>query len=370
MPLPSYQVNLLHPATGNVIGILDGTSFYQLRYSRVMNGVGALAITLPANRFNESDLPLDLLIEPMRTHPVTGQLQVEETYLARIFQRYRDENEEQIVIGAVSLNHLLGRRIVDPADDPLEAGGFSTKQGAADAVLAEYASQQCGPGASVPRQFPGLSIASVLGIAPSIGLRLRYENLIEIFQEQCLEADIQFQIVRTGGTSLQLQIGKLGMDRTQTTNFPSRPFVLLNPIRGNLSNPRLVRDRRDEQNFVYLQGKGQGGNRTLLTYFSSAISDSPYNRIEFKEDAREVEKGDSLGLLTQAANAVKEKRGSVEFDFKPLGTEPGNTYRLDWNLADKITATYNDYTVNVRITEVAFNVSSAGEDLTVTTENI
>lgn len=371
MTQASYQVVFINPYTGRVEALFDSAAFYQLRYSRVMNGIGALAMTFPSNIIDGDLERLDMLIEVKRTSPITGQLVTEDTFLSRITHRYRSGVEERFTLGAFSLNHFLSRRIVDPADDPLEAGGYSTKAGPADVILYEWASQQLGPLASEPRRIAGLQVATVLGDAPNAGDRLRYENLLEVFQKLSKRADIQFVIERTTGANFSLRIGHLGVDRTQGANYPASPFVLLNPLRGNLSNPSLRIDRKDEANFVYLQGKGQGSNRTLLQYFSPAISDSPYNRIEFAQDARNIEKGDSLGLLTQADSALKERQALREFEFAPEGSEPGNIYRQNWDVGDKITGTWKGTSVDVRITEVEINIDGSGyETLSVQTEQI
>lgn len=370
MATASYQVIFINPITGRLITILDGQSFYQLRYSRAYNGIGALAITLPL-----ASVPLDafdltdMFIEVQRTSPITGQLIAEETYLARSWRRYREGNSERYSIGALSLNHLIARRVVDPNDDPLEAGGFSTKSGVSDLVLYEYATQQMGAGASPQRQFPGLNVAGVLGVGDPIGLRLRYENLLQVFQENARSTTIDFQIVRSSGITMQLNIGRFTVNRTQSANYPTMPFVLLTPQRGNLSQPSFTRDRTDEATFVYMQGKGQGAQRYEIQYFDSfAAAASPYNRIEFSADARNVEKGDALGLFTEAVNAVKERQQAIKFEFEPQGTEAGNVYRRNWDVGDRITATWDENTADLRITGVQIDISENGENLSITTE--
>lgn len=368
--LPSYQVLFLNPATGAVIKVFDAQQFYQIRYSRVYNGIGAIALTLPVDNMPTAAMDLtDMFIEVQRTSPITGQLIVEETYLARSWRRYRLGVDERYTIGGLSLNHLLARRVVDPADDPQEAGGYSTKAGAADVVLYQYASEQAGALASAPRRFPGLNVAGVLGVAPPIGLRLQYENLYSVFQQSCKQAEIDFQIARTSGINMQLNIGYLTTNRTQDANYPLTPFVLLTPQRGNLSNPSFSRDRTDEKNFVYMQGKGQGTNRYSIQWQdSTTTSASPFNRIEFAADARNVEKGDDLGLLTEAVDALKETQQVVKFEFEPEGIEPGNIYRQNWDVGDLVTATWDSNSADLRILSVEINVTEGGETLAITTQ--
>lgn len=370
MTLPDYQVVCLDPVSGKVLRMFGASSFYQLRYSRAWNGIGALAMTLPMTDVDTSIMNLvDMMIEIRRTSPITGQLQAEETYLARSWQRYRQGDDERYTIGALSLNHLLARRLVDPDDDPAEAGGYSTKAGAADTVLYQYALEQIGLGARVERQMPGLNIAGVSGAGINVGYRLAYDNLLQVFQETGKSATLDFQIKRTSGAQMQLNIGTLTVNRTQTANYPNTPFVLLNPQRGNLSNPSLTRDRKSEGNFVYVRGKGQGTARVLLKFWDGgAINASPFNRIEFTQDARNVEKGDALGILTDAANSIKERQQFIQFEFQPLGTEAGNIYRQNWDVGDRITAAWGSDSVDVRITEAEITVDSGGENLSITTE--
>jgi hypothetical protein len=370
MPLPSYQVLFLHPVTGAVIKVFDAQQFYAIRYSRVYNSIGAIAVTLPVDNLPDVAYDLtDMFIEVQRTSPITGNLIIEETYLARSWRRYRQGNDERVTIGGVSLNHLLARRVVDPADDPLEAGGYATRAGAADVVLYEYANSQIATLASAPRQMPGLTVPGVLGVAPAIGLRLQYENLFQVFQQACQQAGIDFQISRTNGINMELNIGYLTVDRTQTSNYPTQPFVLLTPERGNLSNPSFSRDRTDEKNFVYMQGKGQGTNRYLIQWQdSTTTSASPFNRIEYAADARNVEKGDSLGILTEAIDALKETQQVIKFEFDPEGIEPGNVYRQNWDVGDLVSAAWGDIFNDLRILSVEINVSEAGENLSIITQ--
>ena len=357
--------------TGLVIRIFDTTSLFNLRYSRAYNGIGTCAFTLAFDDVTDAMLNrTDMLIEVQRTSPITGKLIVEENYLARNWHRFRENNQERYVIGALSLNHLIARRIIVPDDDPDEAGGYSTKSGACDTVLFQYANQQMGAACgSAERRIPGLTVAGVAGTAPNIGLRLAYDNLFQVFQVNAKQAGIDFQITRTNGVEFELNIGYLTTDRTEATNFPNAPMVLLDPRRGNLSDPSLMRDRKNEANFVFMRGKGQGSSRYTLPYGNNeAIAASPFNRIEIVADARNTEKGDSLGILTEAQNVLKERQQQISFSYNPEGTEAGNVYRLNWDVGDLITATWGDDTARFRITGIEITLNGSEEQLNVTTE--
>lgn len=368
MTLADYQVEIRSAETGAVTHIFDGTSFYEMRYSRVLDDIGALVLSMPADDSLAALFPLDTLIEIYRTDPVTGRLAVEETYLTRMTHRFREGDEERFLIGGLSLNHLISRRVVLPADDPLEAGGYSTKSGAADTVMREYALEQMGSSASVARQTANLTIGLVEGIGLSVGRRLRFENLFTVFQDIAKQATMDFQVVRTSDNNLELQIERMGADKTQSNNYPASPFVLLDPQRGNMADPSLLLDRRKEGNFLYAMAQGAGENRLVWPFQGDGVLDSPWNRIEFTSDIRTSERGSAIELLTEARKLLQDNRQVVEFTFQLSGMQPGNVYRLDWDLGDSITAQWGDVSHDLRIRGIEISATSGGEDLQVTTE--
>lgn len=363
MALPDYQLTVRDPSTGDVRIILSGEAFDDCKYSRALNDVGVFAMTLPSRADWPEIFTLDALIDIERTSPLTGNLQLEETYLTRLLHRFREGDQERFVVGGLSLNHLLARRVVDPADDPLAAGGYSTKAGAADTILLAYANEQCGALASAARKFPNFSVAATLGIGAPAGRRLRYENLLEVFQDVCNQSNVDFQISRLTSSQLRLNVLPIGTDKTRSRNYPFAPFVELTPIRGNLSDPSLLIDSKKTQNYVYALGQGPGETRIVYKLGGDDIYDSPFNRIEFTSDVRTAERGDTQTLSTGARAALYEKQAKTEFTFKPNGTEPGNIYRNDWDIGDTITISWDDTVLNLRVREVEISLDSSGETI-------
>lgn len=373
MSLPQYQISITDAATGDTNAVLDGAAFDECRFSRLLDDVGLFAITLPNRDEWTSLFSLDSLIDVMRTSPITGRLQTEEVYLTRLTHRFREGNEEKFVVGGFSLNHLLARRLIDPTDDPAAAGGYSTKAGPADDLLVAYANEQCGPSASVARRFPNFTVAASSSVGASAGRRLRYDNLLEVFQDVCNQSTLtlmDFQIVRLSGNTLRLNVAPIGVDRTRSHNYPFGPFVELNPLRGNLSDPSLLFDRKQEQNFVYALSKGPGDSRIVTKVSGDGVSDSPYNRIEFTADIRTAERGDTTTVMSNARTALYDKQPRKEFTFKPTGAEPGNIYRQDWDIGDRVTCVFGDDQFDLRIRGVDIRLSGAGEEISVTVSPI
>lgn len=364
MSLPAYQIAILDPTLGTVKAVLDATAFYDLRYSQALNDVGTLALTLPSTADLRALFTLDTFIEVYREDP-TGALQKEETYLTRLTHRFIEGDEERFVVGAVSLNHLLMRRVVDPA--LISTNGYSAKTGAADTVIYDYCREQVGVAAAAARQLPGLTLNPAAGIGLTVSANLRYQNLFNEIQKLARTGAVDFAIERTTGALLELNIGVIGTDKTYGTNFPlGLPYVGLSPLRGNLTLPSLLNDRKTEANYAYALGQGQAEDRVLLNVSRSAVTDSPFNRIEVYVDARNVDMTDLATLTSQANQALDEKEAVTEFTFKPTGTEPGNVYHVDWELGDAVTVTWDETTDDFRITDIEISIAASGETIKAT----
>lgn len=370
MSLPSYQISVTDAATGTINTILTGERIDDLRFSRELDDVGMLAMTLPYSDEWATIFTLDSMIDVQRTSPVTGRLQTEDVYLTRLTHHFREGDEDKFVVGAFSLNHLLARRLIDPIDDPLAAAGYSTKTGPSDDVLIAYAREQCADLCpTVARRFPNLTIAASSSLGDLVGRRLRYDNLLKVFQDVCNQSSLvlmDFQIVRLFGNTLRLNVAPIGTNKTRTRNYPFAPFVELNPMRGNLSDPSLLFDRKQEENFVYALAQGPGESRIVTRVAGVGITDSPYNRIEFTTDIRNAERGDTTNVLTSASAALYDKQPRKDFTFKPNGTEPGAIYRLDYDLGDVVTCTFGGESFDLRVRGVEISLSSDNEEISVT----
>jgi hypothetical protein len=363
--LPSYQVAVLSPFDGSVQAIFDPATFYDLRYSRLLNDVGLLTLTLSYSNKYRQAFQTDSFIEVSRTNPVTGVLTLEDTFLARSFNRFRAGNEEKYVVSAWHLNDLVKRRVVDPNDDPAAAGGFSTYAGAADTVIYQYAYYNMGPGASAARQIPNLTIPVPPGTGLGVGYRLQYDDLFKVvFQDATARGQTDFVIRRTSGANLELDIGVIGTDKRQSSNYPFHSWLGLDPKRGNLTDPNLLIDRKAEMNVAYTLGQGQATARQLSIVAGDQAGDSPFNRIEFVVNASSVVKGDTTGLLTMARTELKKNALVKTFSFKSLGIEAGNAYQNDWVIGDLITVSYDEQSFDLRIYGVEVFISQAGEVIT------
>jgi len=362
---PSYQVTVMSPVDGSVTAIFDPASFWDLRYSRLLNDIGVLTLTLSYNNAFRTAFVLDSLIEVARTNPLTGLLTVEDTYLCRFMNRYRQGNDERYVVSGFHLNDLIRRRVVDPADDPNAAGGFSTYAGPSDTVIYNYAYYNLGPGASAARRTPGLTIRVPPGNGLPVGYNLQYDDLFKaVFQDASAHGFTDFNIKRTTANNLELDIGVIGTDRRRSTNYPNYPFVQFDPLRGNLADPNLTLDYKAEKTLVYTLGAGQGSARQLIRVAGNGSGDSPFNRIEYTESAGSIVKGDATGLNSAARASLKKYALIQTFTMRLLGDNQGAIYNSDWFLGDYVTAVYDDFSADLRITGVELFITQSGETIT------
>lgn len=369
-----YQIAILSATDGSLLNVTPIDMVRELRYSRILNGIGRVAITFPADTPAASAFMLDNFIEIYRTSPVSGKLEKEETYLIRMIERFIDDNTEWIVIGGLSLNHLLTRRVIDPDDDPLVAGGYSTKAGNADVVITSYVYEQLGQGASVDRRIPNLLIQPPLNNGTPLGARLQHEKLYNEVRRMAFQSQIDITIERTTGNSMLFSARPIGQDRTFSTNYPGKPWTGFSIKRGTAESFKYTLDRSEEFNYCYALGPGNVGNRIILKVAGKGVADSPMNRCEFIHDARSTERGDALGLLSEARGALVEQRYKEEFEFVPLLNAPGSIYHQDWDLGDKVSGILDSEVaarqiIDVRIIEIEVNINEGEEQINITSSS-
>lgn len=368
----TYQVTLYDTPSGDVLTILtlggDRTAITNLRYERVLNSIGVFQLTLPlTDPTAELFAVMDRLVEVTR-FPTPATPTCEETFLTRFVKRFIDEQDQGwLVIGGFNLNHLLARRVIYPEDDPLVAGGYSTKSGEATAVIAELVDEQAGPSASAARQTENLYSVQALGGGLTVGGRWRYENLFEVLREVADSGGVDFWVERTTAANFRFSSGVYGDDLTKTTNFPGAPFVVFSPEMGTMVEAALMDDRRDEATYLYLLGQGPEEDRDVYAASSSYIGDTAYNRIEVAEDARTVEDGDATQYLTQATSLLNERLPRAEFSFE-LSPSALSAYRELWDLGDKVTVVFGDYEADYRVMAVEVELTADGERINPTVE--
>lgn len=362
----TYQLAIIDPQTQTLLTLATPQDFRSMKYERKLNDVGRFSLSFHADsKLAQYDQRLDLVVDVWRDPDGDG-LRYEATYLMRYWNRSGFGGEDTYVWGGLSLEHLLARRLIDPTDDPLGAGGFSTKGASIDLVMSQYVEEQAiSPATNANRSIPYLMTSGLTLFGTQSYQRLKQEdNLLKTLQKIVNKELnlIDFWIERDTtamGLSFVFYAMKRGRDMTYTTNFPNGEIFMFDPKRGNMIDPELTVDRRKEVTRVYLGGEGIEGDRIYLVRQSSGTVDSPFNVIEGTTDVR-IE--DTLDEIEDTASTyLNDKRPQESLTFEPrldLYTIPD-----DIDVGDQVTGRWGTIAADYRVLSITIKIDGNGEDV-------
>lgn len=365
MSFPTYQLNIWEVATNTLKEIVPVSETFNLTFSRALTDIGVIAFTMSEKDRDIRGLFADDNIIDVKRQDPSGALITEESYLVRNFDRVTAEDGLRAIIGGLSLNSLLQRRLIDPADDSVQPnGGYATKAGDAAQVIRAYVRDQLGDLASNPRKAPRFTVPLWPDSGTTVGANLRYQNLWKEIRKLALSGNTDLQIVHDGNGNLELEIQTIGDDKSVTTQI-TPPYLVFSPDRGNIRNPSVKIDRKKESNALYVLGEGEGANRTEIQIITAASGDTIYNRIEKTVDVRNSDKGDNQTLRTEGIQRSIEFAAKIEFEFEIIPNAGGSEYRTDWFLGDIGTFIWDDIRYDRRIIGFDVKLNQSGEKMSV-----
>ncbi len=172
--------------------------------------------------------------------------------------------------------------------------------------------------------------------------------------------EVYFQITPTTETAFEFRtyIDQLGRDRT-TDSTTSRPLIFGLEY-GNMAMPVLDEDARDEINFAYALGQGEGALRSIQTSEDTTRTGrSIFGRREGKIDAR-AQTTDAA--VVDAADGLLVKGRPVTTFAADLLNVPGSIFGKDWDFGDRITATYDGRQFDALVRAVTVRVGANGAE--------
>ncbi|WP_119069206.1 Gp37-like protein [Aggregatilinea lenta] len=362
----SYTIHILD-AQGETVALLDTVRASSLRYERVLDDVSTAQFTLALDDPDAALLAKHTWFEVMR-HRTRASAVREGTFLVVVLDQFRDEDgQDWLICSGVSLEFLLLQRVLDVRNDPLAAGGWSTKQLPRDVLMAQVVHEQAGPGALphglVPsQQVPGLTVEDSGGVGDPVPFRRAWDDLLTVLTDLAAGDAMDFELVRTTGVNVVFRARQIGSDRTKAANYPLRPYVVLSPELGRLAEPRLLRDWREEKTVVYLMGQGAGDNREFYGSMAANAQETPYSYAAVVEDLREAD--DATEYITQAQATLAKNRATVEFSCTV--TQAEDLYGLVWDLGDVVTVHWAGFERDMRLVGVTVDVSDETETVTPT----
>ncbi len=362
---------VIRTSDGEYLGEL--TEWVSLQYGRFQNSPGWWMIILPGH--TDPTLPdVDRIIEFYRK-PVGGIERLEMVGFTRYWDWFEDSpNNELLRIGGEDPIGLLDRRIVAFRSTTDQ----STKTAPSDDMIKAIVRENMGPLAPVteagrPRAFPPdhFEVQGDVSDGPEILRSFAWRNvlstLVEIAQASGNHGTpLFFDVEHTGaGTfAFRTYVNLVGADRTARTGDSP---VIFSKENGNIRSPFLREDYREEHNYIWGGGQGQGTARTIDPEKNVLrIGRSIWNKREAFQDARE--ESTIQGVADRAFDRLQKDRARLVFRGDLLDT-PQSTYGIDWAYGDKITVRYKGQELDGIVHSIGFSIDQQGkETLTSITE--
>lgn len=343
-------------------GVSVITKVLQVQYTLLTNDIGTLRMELPTS-FDTRLIDVDRMIQVWRA-PEGGRLALVRPYFIRNWRYEMRGSQEFITVSARGPNDLLRRRIV--AYDAGETQ--SAKIDNADDMMKEIVDENFVNDASVPdegsRDYTDFTVQADLTDGPALTKAFAWRNVLEILQDLA-------EASREAGTEVFFRVdvdnvssSPISFQFRTTTGQPGQDLtdlgVLFGQQRGNLQNPFLAFDWREEANYVYGGGQGQEDDRNIQQVADSTRYNlSKWNRHEAFADARD-ERLDN-GVREAARVRLEDGRPHRTFGADVLDVD-GMRYGRDWNWGDKGVARYRSDDFECIIRTVVVSVNERGKE--------
>ncbi len=359
--MTTYSV-YLDDVQGNRIA--DASNFLLLEYSRVVNNVSTLKLTLPGN-FNTQ-----FLIIPDGRIEVWRKLDSGMEYLdtntiwliKKIDQKIDGSGLQTIVVEADTPLSILREpgRIVNYYAGQSQAVYASAP---ADNQIKEVARDNIGADAAGSRNISAyISIDPNLGLGASVAKSFAWRECLKVMQEFADASTtsgtyVAFDIEADTPTTLVFRT--FTQQRGVDHRFPNgvNP-VLISPEMGNLGETLLSVDYRNEITYVQAGGKGDSTNRLIASSQDLARQGvSPFGLREYFKDATQYTS--TTGLSAEADAVLRSGRARTIFQGRLIDT-PDTRYGVDWGWGDYVTASAFGQQFDCRIDAVSVSVKPGG----------
>ncbi len=360
--MAQYSVILDDPF-GNRIA--DASNFLELTYSRVVNAVSTLKLTLPGD-FNQQ-----FIINPDGRIEVWRKLDSGREYL--------DTDTIWLIKKVTFKRDGTGlETIVVEADTPLcvlrEPGRFveyyagesqSVYAAApADDQIKEVARDNIGTDAAGARNISAyISIDPNLSLGASVAKSFALRDCLKVMQEFANSSTtagvyVAFDIVADTPTTLTFRT--FAQQRGVDHRFPGgiNP-VLISPELGNLGEVTFSQDYRDEATYVLAGGKGEGSLRLVAAAQDLTRQGlSPFGRREYFKNATQYDT--TTGLSAEADAILRAMRAKTIFQGRLIDM-PDSRYGVQWQWGDFVTAQAFGQLIDCRIDAVSVSVKPGAQ---------
>lgn len=366
----------------------DGTAIQllqdweSLQYSIVANDVGVCTLVLPAVNYDPSlfvrDRRLEIFRSPTRDTEARLPKLMENIYFIRSRKEWADKaGIDRITLIGHDGNDLIRRRIIAYyANNEYNASPKAAESNQADDAMKVVARENLSTAAysltasTTERQLSTgyFWVAPDLALAPEINHAFAWRQLVPLLQEfgeeaRTLGTATYFAVVpvETSPGIYQLEfrtwINQPGIDHT----FPNgNGVVIVSREFGNLEEPSVESDAREEVNYVYVGGEGESMSRQVVQrQDASRIGASLFNRCEAFVDARDVKSSDINILNSRGDARLAMGRPKGKFAARIKDT-PNSRYGLHWRWGDRVSAVYRGRQYDCLVRTITVTVDKQG----------
>lgn len=339
------------------------TEFTRLEWTRIKHDVGWLDVVLPGSydyRKFSKGRRLYVWRKPQGQSP-----RLIRPYTICYTERGYSGAQKYLRLIAGDPNWLISSRVVAYDSTTAQAD----KNDYADDMMKEYVAENLGASAAdTARDWSsdGITVESNASAGPTLYYEASYKQLLTVLQDIADAAEtagtrVLFDFAASTTTDMQFRtyIGQLGRDRRHNQGGNSKTLSLQ---AGNIMNPVIVDDARDEVNVVY--GLGQG----LYDYREVYEAEDTLRTDDWVFARREgTAQGGGLydldALYDAADTALKDGRPLRSFSAALLD-KPGYRYQVDYDFGDLVTVEFDEETFGCEISGVHGVAENGVETLT------
>lgn len=324
----------------------------RLVYTRAINDVGELQITLPGT-FDRSLVRVDGQVQVWRDNKL-------DTETAWLIRKIRPETDQYGVTKNI-LTAYSGLYLVDGRIVLSDFGSTATKTGPADDSMKGYVRENMGTLAATDRLIDSalFTVAADLTLGASVTHEGARQNLLQACQDLAKASTeagtpLYFDVVYLPDTSMwefRTYTGARGTDKSSTSGAP----VTLSVEYGSVGSEWMEDDYRNEVTVVYAVGQGNGAGRMATVQSDTTRSGrSPFGR---RETYMSTSSEDS-GALDSAANAELQRGRPRRIYEATIVSTSASQYGRDWTLGDIVTAQAYDQQFDCRVDAVTVTIDN------------
>lgn len=343
----SHELRYFHP--DGTAGDLPAWSKFSLVYG--LNGIGELVVTIPTKLMRSDYYRQWGICEVWREVNGIPRLEGDRVWrLQYINDGYDESRNRTIELRFLDDNNFLDSRIVES----FLGTNAGTELIAADDYMKTVVSEQLDSLRANSRLTVAASTTQAAEVSRLLGYNNLYETLLDIHEASKAAVPVFFDCIRTSTTTSEFRTfyGHRGTNRGSDSGQP----LVVNMESGNMSSPHLVYDWREEANFVYAFGQGDGSARASATYPTSYPDDGSTLR-EVAIDARDCT---TDAELLQAAKIEWESRRTRPRFSCAISDTREFRYGRDYRYGDVLVAQYHNHSFDVHVRLVKMDVDESG----------